>query len=272
MMMTENTTDRENVDDRKVRPTALHAALHDRDASAAGKYRRITVGERGLLYLLYYELVILLFSWLPGAVGFLFRGLFYRPLFGALGRGVVIGQHVTFRHPHKIRLGDGVALGDYVSLDAMGGGGSRIDLGEEVLIGRNTVLSAKGGVITVGRGTNIGMNCLIIARDSTVTVGEGTLLAAYCYLMGGGVHGFQRTDVPIMEQHLPSRGVVVGSDCWIGAGVKVADGARVGDGTVVGAGAVVLEPLPPMSVAHGIPARVARTRGAEQGHIEEQVN
>lgn len=269
--MTENTTRRSAVDERKVRPTALHDELHDREASAAGKYRRLTVGERGLMYLLYYELVILLFSRLPGALGFLLRGLFYRPLFGALGQGVVIGQHVTFRHMHKIRLGDGVALGDYVSLDAMGGSGSGIELGNEVLIGRNTVLSTKGGVIAVGRGTNIGMNCLIIARDTTVTVGEGTLFAAYCYLMGGGVHGFQRTDLPIMEQHLPSRGVAVGSDCWLGAGVKVADGARVGDGSVVGAGAVVLESLPPLSVAHGIPARVSRTRGGEQVPFEQQV-
>ncbi len=257
-------TSRETGGDSGVRPTALHAELHDRNASAAGKYRRLTVGDRGLLFLFYYELVTFFFSWMPGAIGFLLRGLFYRPLFGALGRGVVIGQHVTIRHPHKIRLGHGVALGDYVSLDAMGGTDSGIDLGEQVLIGRNTVLSAKGGAITVGRGTNIGMNCLIIARDSTVTVGEGTLFAAYCYLMGGGVHGFQRTDVPIMEQHLPSRGVEVGSDCWLGAGVKVADGVRVGDGSVVGAGAVVLDPLPANSVAYGIPARVSRTRGEEQ--------
>jgi len=259
-----DTTSHNAGEEVRERPTALHAELHDRGTSAAGKYRRLAVGDRGLIFLLYYELVILLFSWMPGALGFLLRGLFYRPLFGALGRGVVIGQHVTLRHPHKIRLGDGVALGDYVSLDAFGGSGSGIELGEQVLIGRNTVLSAKGGVITVARGTNIGMNCLIIARDSTVSVGERTLFAAYCYLMGGGVHGFDRTDLPIMEQHLPSRGLAVGSDCWLGAGVKVADGATVGDGSVIGAGAVVRDPVPPMSVAYGIPARVARTRGGKR--------
>lgn len=252
-------------------PTALHTELHDRGSSAAGRYRRLTVGDRGLVYFLYYELAILLFSRLPGALGFLLRGLFYRPLFGALGRGVVIGQHVTIRHPHKIHIADGVALGDFVSLDAMGGNQSGIDLGRHVLIGRNTVLSAKGGHITVGQGTNIGMNCLIIARDSSVSVGENTLFAAYCYLMGGGVHGFDRTDVPIMEQHLPSRGLSVGTDCWLGAGVKVADGAMVGDGSVIGAGAVVREQVPPRSVAYGIPARVARTRGEERNN-ERGVN
>jgi len=242
-------------------PTALHHELHQRSGSAGATYRRLTVGERGWLYLIYFELVTFLFSWMPGAPGFLFRSIFYRPLFATLGRGVVIGQHVTLRHPHKIRLDHGVALGDYVSLDAMGGETSGIELGRQVLIGRNTVLSAKGGAIRVGAGSNIGMNCLLIARDTEVNVGEGTLFAAYCYLMGGGVHGFERTDLPIMEQHLPPRGVSVGSDCWLGAGVKVADGARVGDGSVVGAGAVVLEPLPAMSVAFGVPARVARTRG-----------
>jgi len=256
--------------DNQAHPTALHAELHDRNASAAGKYRRLTVGDRGLVYFCYYELVTMFFSWMPGALGFLLRSVFYRPLFAELGRGAVIGQHVTVRHPHKIRLAAGAALGDFVSLDAMGGEASGIELGEDVLIGRNTVLSAKGGRIVVGQGTNIGMNCLIIARDSEVRVGRGTLFAAYCYLMGGGVHGFQRTDLPIMEQHLPSRGVAVGSDCWLGAGVKVADGVRVGDGSVIGAGAVVLETVPSMSVAHGIPARVARTRGDEPGDVEKR--
>ena len=62
---------------------------------------------------------------------------------------------------------------------------------------------------------------------------------------------------------------MVGSVCWGGAGVKVAAGVRVGDGWVGGAGAVVLETLPAMSVAHGIPARLKRIRGETN---EKQVN
>jgi len=242
-------------------PTAVHTELHDHSISASAKYRRLTVGERGFLFLVYYELITMLLGGFPGALGHLLRRLLYRPLLGSMGRGVVIGRQVTLRHPHKIHLANGVALGDLVSLDAMGGAESEIVLAENVLIGRNSVLSAKGGRISVGAQSNIGMNCLLIARDSRLAVGRDTLLAAYCYLMGGGVHGFEQTDLPIMEQHLPAKGLTVGDDCWLGAGVKVADGCAVGDGSVVGAGSVVNKPIPPMSVAYGIPVRVARTRG-----------
>ena len=44
-----------------------------------------------------------------------------------------------------------------------------------------------------------------------------------------------------------------------GAHVTVVDGASVGDHCVVGAGAVVTKPLPPNSLAVGVPARVVRS-------------
>jgi len=51
--------------------------------------------------------------------------------------------------------------------------------------------------------------------------------------------------------------VVVGRDCWIGAGAIVM--ANVGAGSTIGAGSVVSRPIPPASVAVGSPARVVKT-------------
>src|SRR5512138_1548597 len=92
--------------------------LLSREKSLVSKYRALFVGAGGLGRLLRFELVNLFFSWIPGALGLWARKTFYPPLFGEVGRGVVFGRNVTFRHPHKIRLGADCFIDDNVVLDA----------------------------------------------------------------------------------------------------------------------------------------------------------
>lgn len=56
-----------------------------------------------------------------------------------------------------------------------------------------------------------------------------------------------------------TRPVVIGDDCWIGAGVIILAGVTVGSGCSIGAGSVVKADIPPFSVAVGVPARVIRS-------------
>ena len=61
--------------------------------------------------------------------------------------------------------------------------------------------------------------------------------------------------LPVDEPEAAAR-VTASAGCWLGARVTVLDGATVGDRCVVGAGAVVTRPLPPLSLAVGVPAKV----------------
>jgi acetyltransferase-like isoleucine patch superfamily enzyme len=54
--------------------------------------------------------------------------------------------------------------------------------------------------------------------------------------------------------------VVIEDDCDLGVGAIVLPGVRIGKGAQIGAGAVVVEDVPPYSVAIGVPARVTRER------------
>jgi len=225
---------------------------------AAGKYQELVVGRSGFLALLHYELVMLLSSWVPGALGLVLRRILYPTLLGACGRKPVFGQNVVLRHPHKIRLGDAVIVDDNCLLDAKGANNGGIDLGDGVFLGRNTILSCKNGDITLAEGVNIGFNSQI-ASGSSVRVGKDGLLAAYCYLIGGG-HEWSDPSTPVQEQKAISHGVTLGDNVWLGAGAKVLDGVVVGDDCIVGAGAVVAADLPAGSVAAGVPARVIRDR------------
>jgi acetyltransferase-like isoleucine patch superfamily enzyme len=228
--------------------------LFNEPGGAAGKYSALIVGQPGIVALLFYETVVLLSQWVPGALGLALRRLFYPSLLGRCGRNVVFGQNVVLRHPHKIHIGDNVVVDDNCLLDAKGTTNSGIAIGSGVFIGRNTILSCKNGDIAIGDRANVGFNCEIFSA-SRVTVGPDTLVAAYAYLVGGD-HAASDRAQPVLEQARRSAGIRVGAGAWIGAGAIVLDGVTVGDRAIVGAGAVVRRDVPDGGTAVGVPARL----------------
>jgi acetyltransferase-like isoleucine patch superfamily enzyme len=230
-----------------------------RGAGPFRKYQDLVVGSPSLLKLALFELVTCL-TWVPGALGLVLRKVFYPLVLASVGRNVVFGQGVVLRHPGKIRIGDDVTVDDLVLLDAKGTTNQGITIGNGVFLGRGTILSCKDGDITLGDHVNIGFHSEIFS-GSSVTVGHHGLFAAYTYLVGGG-HEFESTDKAVIDQPRSSRGIALGSNVWLGAGVKVLDGVTIGSDVVVGAGAVVTEDLPDGVVAAGMPARVLRRRDA----------
>jgi acetyltransferase-like isoleucine patch superfamily enzyme len=228
--------------------------------SLSAKYSSLVVGEKGLWKLLRFELVNLFFSRVPGALGLALRKIFYPCLFRKVGKGVVFGRNITLRHPRKITLGGNCVIDDNVVLDAKGEKNEGLRIGDNVYIGRNTILSCKEGSITIDDYTNISANCSLLS-ETEINLGRYCFLAGHCYLVAGGNHSFDDFSRPIMFQPSVSKGGIrIGDDVWLGAGVIVLDGAAIGQGTVVGAGAVVTGLLPEYAVAVGSPARVVRDR------------
>src|SRR5262245_66260550 len=76
--------------------------------SSREKYQDLVVGRPGLAALAKYELVVLLSQGVPGAAGLALRKTMYPWLLGSCGSGVVLGQNVVRRHPHKIHIGSNV--------------------------------------------------------------------------------------------------------------------------------------------------------------------
>jgi acetyltransferase-like isoleucine patch superfamily enzyme len=239
--------------------TLLQSAISDAETSAFKKYQMINVGSSSLWALFKYEIYTMLIAPLPGAMGYWLRKMFLSFVIGSCGRGVVIGRSVTIRHPRKIHIEPGVAVDDYAVLDAKGEDNKGIFIGENTLVGRNTVLSCKNGDIRIGRNTNIAMSCFI-QSGSKVNIGNKVLFGAYCYVIGGGDHVAERTDIPIMDQGQTIKGVTIEDNVWLGADVKVTDGVTVGRDSILGAGAVVTQDVAEFSIAAGVPARIIRDR------------
>jgi acetyltransferase-like isoleucine patch superfamily enzyme len=232
--------------------------LFEARTSARAKYEALVVGRRGWGPLVKHELVTLLAQGVPGALGFALRKSLYPLLLGACGRGVIFGQNVLLRHPHKVRIGDNVVIDDNCLLDAKGTDNTGITIGNGVFVGRNTILSCKNGDIQLEDGANIGFNCEIFSA-SRVRIGRDTMLAAYSYVIGGD-HDFSDSTAAVLAQGRRSAGISVGDGAWLGAGVKVLDGVTIGDRAVIGAGAVVRTSVPAGAVAAGVPARILPQR------------
>lgn len=238
--------------------TKFQTKVTDERKSALQKYQETVLGKSGFGYLLKFELIMLLCSWVPGALGFFVRKVFYKSLFAEIGRGVVFGRNVVLRHPHKMKIGSNVMLDDNCVLDAKGCQGTDFVIGNNVILSRGCILSAKDGKLSIGDNTNFGANCLVYAVKETF-IGRDTLFAAQCYI-GGSMYHFERPDIPPMQQGSYANGVSIGDGCWLGSGVKVIDGVHVGDGVILGTGAVVNKDIESFTIAVGVPAKAIKKR------------
>ena len=102
--------------------------------SKIARYQELVLGSDKIWYLIKYELIILFFSGMPGALGIFLRSKFLPKLLGSCGRGVVFGRNIVFRHPQKINIGNGVIIDDNVLMDAKGNNNKGIQIKEEVFI------------------------------------------------------------------------------------------------------------------------------------------
>lgn len=226
--------------------------------SALEKYKKMYVGNNSLTGVLKYEAITSLFSWLPGALGFLLRNIFYKKLFAQIGSGAILGPNLTLRCPGQITLGNNFVADGNVVLDAKGNGSS-IVAGDAIFVGKNTIFSCSSASIKLGNEVSMGPHSYIRASRAPVTLGSYITIGAHSVIISGNP-GQNRLDIPMMKQEGPAKGISIGDDVWMGVGVRIIDGVKVANGCIIGAGAVVTKDIPDYCVAAGVPARVIANR------------
>ncbi len=145
---------------------------------------------------------------------------------GYFGKNVKIGRNVTFKgDTRKVYIGDMTDIADGVTIHAGMYDCKEIRIGRKVHIGPYSFISSHGRIV-IGDNTLIGPHCVITDAD----------------------HEYSSKEIPIRKQGFRTGEVIIGSDCWLGAGVKILRGSRLEGGVVVGAGSVIKENVPKNSI------------------------
>jgi virginiamycin A acetyltransferase len=108
--------------------------------------------------------------------------------------------------------------------------------------------------VHIGRNVYLGVH----SKLGLVDIGDDTIISDDVHLLSGGrQHSAAGFTESFQAQPAHRDRISVGRNCWVGAHAIVM--ANIGDNCIIGAGAVITRPIPPNSVAVGVPARVVRT-------------
>lgn len=99
-----------------------------------------------------------------------------------------------------------------------------------------------------------------IDGDEELSIGDYTNIGLYVSIFTHTLN-YKDKDVPIKLQPKKLKPVHIGKDVFLATGVIVMPGVTIGDGSVVAANSVVVNDIPPYSIAVGNPARVVQRRG-----------
>lgn len=245
---------------------SLHNQITDTDKSALRRYQSLALGTGSWWYLIKFELIMLISSWVPGALGLVLRKILYPQILGTVGRNVVFGQGLSITHGEKISISDNVVIGDYAVLDAKGESNDGIVIGENTIVSRNSVLSCKNGNIRFGADCSIGINTLVHAvKGSDVEIGNDVVIGAFCYFIGGGTYKSDDISIPFKKQgSLVRGGIKVANNVWFGSNVQILDGATIGTGCIVGASSVVNRSVDDYWVVAGVPIKRVKSRASTE--------
>jgi len=108
---------------------------------------------------------------------------------------------------------------------------------------------------SIGERAYIGPRCHL----GWALIDDDALLAAGVHVpSGANTHGIDDVTIAIRDQPTTKSPVRIGRGSWIGSAAVVM--ADVGRDAVIAAGAVVTRPIPDLTIAGGVPARVLKHR------------
>jgi len=131
---------------------------------------------------------------------------------------------------------------------------NRFSLGDHATIEDFCTVNNGVGDVIIGDDSRIGLGCVLIGP---VTIGRQVILAQNI-IVSGLNHTYQDVKVPIRQQKVTTKPIIIEDEAWIGGNAVITAGVTIGKHSVIAAGTVVTKDIPPFSIAVGNPARVIK--------------
>lgn len=179
-----------------------------------------------------------------------------------ISNSIFVGKKTKIYCKKNISIGFKSKIHNDVKIDALSLNG--VVIGKHCVIGERTRIECTGSLEKLGKGvvigdrTSFGSDCYFGAAGG-IEIGNDVVAGQYIRFHSEN-HNYDNLNILIREQGVNHKGIKVGNNCWIGAGVVFLDGAEIGDGCVVAANAVVTGKIPSNVVVGGIPAKILKNR------------
>lgn len=174
-----------------------------------------------------------------------------------------IGRRVTLKTRSKFIIGSGVSIDAGCYIDALSTEG--IQFGNNVSVGRNTIIECTGNLQHLGKGMKVGDNVGLGSDNfygcaGGIEIGNDTIVGNFVSFHAEN-HIFSDPQKPIRLQGVTHQGIRVGKNCWIGAKCTILDGAVIEDDCILAAGALAIAGIYSKNgIYGGVPAKLIKYR------------
>ena len=166
--------------------------------------------------------------------------LWYKQLFGIIGKHCAIFKPLRLIAPHNIKIGSHVRIYKDSRIETIESWGG-IKFNPTILIGNRTTIEQRLHLICV----------------SKVEIGDDVVISADVMITDNN-HQYADVNKSVMSQPLEVKETVIGNFCFIGMGARIMAGARLGNNCIVGSNSVVIGEIQPYCVIAGSPAKIIK--------------
>ena len=174
-------------------------------------------------------------------IPFLIRGVFFQ-LFMFFRKNVHVG--------YRLRVDSGAKLIMHPK--------AYVTIKDYNFIGKGSFISVlPKGKLVLGKGVGVGNNNQIVCHHK-IEIGDGTILGPNVMIFDHN-HQFDfRTGVK--HKSFDVGEIVIGKNCWLGAGCTILKDVHIADNVVIGAGSVVTKDIPSGTIVAGVPAKIIKLK------------
>lgn len=176
-------------------------------------------------------------------------------LWAKIGKGTKVSLKAEIKARGNIYLGSQVTIKPRARLYANNG---YIHIGNGSYVDSNAFIATYGGTIRIGARCSFNPNTCIYGHGD-LDIGDYVRVAAGTVIIPAN-HSFDSLEIPICDQPVVGKGIVIEDDVWIGANCVILDGVKIGKSSIIGAGSVVSKSVEPFSVVGGVPAKLIKKR------------